>query len=208
MGEFSFSASMGGVPQKAMEELSFRAKNSLFQPGQYVHRCGDTAELLYYIQEGKIRINSVNEAGKELTVKDLLKGEWFGLIGCFGKQMRPNDAIALECTSLVVIRKNDFIDVANQHPEIWQWVTAVLARYVDSYYSRLMSNAFDTLLTRTESMLKQLSIWQGSNELQISQSELANLLGVTKEAVGIQLNYLKKQNKVSLSYKSVLLLKK
>ena len=71
-----------------------------------------------------------------------------------------------------------------------------------------MSNAFDSLLARTESMLKQLSIWQGSNELQISQSELANLLGVTKEAVGIQLNYLKKQNKVSLSYKSVLLLKK
>ena len=171
--------------------------------GGYVHRAGDMADGLYYIERGVIRINKLSNEGKELLVRDLLQGEWFGFIGYFGIGRRPNDAIVLHDSKILHLPSDNLAHVIEQCPAVSLGIAHVLATYVEEYYTTYENSVFMPLNRRIEATLQQLCEWQGSTHLEISQNELAAILGVTKEAIGINLNMLKSQGLVELGYRKI-----
>lgn len=191
------------LSKSSQNKLTAQMLTRSYRSGEFIHYAGDIAKHLYQVENGVVRICKVSEKGKELIVKDLQAGEWFGFIGCFGLGIRPNDAVALEETRINQISLTAFIKLADTEPELWLTVTKQMAHYVEYYYHTIEAMQFGTLLDRTKAMLRQLCSWQGKLNLKISQKELAALLGVTKEAVGLQLNYLQSQEQISLGYKSI-----
>ncbi|OLQ81348.1 hypothetical protein BIT28_27495 [Photobacterium proteolyticum] len=179
-----------------------------YQEGQYIHYAGDAANRIYLVENGNIRISKVSDKGKELTIRDLKAGEWFGFIGCFGLGVRPNDAVATEGSRISHISLEEFVNLADLHPDLWKSITKQLASYVEYYNNIIEGVLFNSLVERTWSMLRQLCIWQQTQNLNISQKELASLLGVTKEATGLQLKKLESDGLISLGYKSILVLDK
>jgi len=174
-----------------------------YHPNQFVHRAGDIADGLYYIERGTIRINKLSNEGKELLVIDLVQGEWFGFIGCFGSGIRPNDAVALDTAKLLHLSKRNLDRVIKQYPSISLNVAHLLASYVEYYGSVYEHSVFMSLNSRLRATLQQLCKWKGTAELDISQNELAAMLGVTKEAIGINLNILKSQGVVNIGYRKI-----
>lgn len=55
-------------------------------------------------------------------------------------------------------------------------------------------------------MLKKLSQWRGSNTIDISYHDLAAMLGVTKEAIGVNLIALKSSGVVKLGCSKIIYL--
>lgn len=55
-------------------------------------------------------------------------------------------------------------------------------------------------------MLLKIGQWQSVLDLNITQTDLASLLGVTREAVGGHLNELQKIGAIELGYKKIILL--
>ena len=168
-----------------------------------MHQIGDAADVIYFIEEGGIRFCSTSDDGKELLVRDLKAGEWFGFIGCFGSGFRPNDAVSLEDSRLRVISRREIEDIGRYDPALWRAIAGILAGYVSHFYKTYESSVFLPLEKRLEETLIQLSKWQGSKTLSMSQSDLAAILGVTKEAVGVNLNILKAKGAVELGYRSI-----
>lgn len=177
----------------------------LYAEKQYIHYAGDEAKHLFFVNRGAVRITKCSESGKEFIIKDLTQGEWFGVIGCFGGGTRPNDAIALVETELIQFSLADFMAVADQNPQLWHCISHQLAQYVVHYNRRLEDIVFQPLMERTKAMLAQLSRWQNTDTLAMSQMDLACLLGVTKEAVGLQLNKLQAEGVISLGYRNITL---
>jgi CRP/FNR family transcriptional regulator, cyclic AMP receptor protein len=67
---------------------------------------GDSATIVMYIQEGKVKLSVVNEVGNEAIVAILGSGEFFGE-GCLaGQPVRMGTATALMSTTVFVIQKN------------------------------------------------------------------------------------------------------
>jgi CRP-like cAMP-binding protein len=189
---------------ETLELFKSKLKPAKFLKNDWVHRMGDTANVLYFIEEGTVRISATDENGKELIVRDLLAGSWFGFIGCFGSGVRPNDAIAEEDTRLVMIHMSDLEVIGQADPMVWRGTTEILARYVEYYYQIYENSVFLPLADRLESTIKQLCEWQNSSSLTISQGELASILGATKEAVGVNLNKLQAKGIVELGYRNIL----
>lgn len=191
------------LSQSSQDKLAVLKQAKSYSCGQYIHHASDTAKHLYCIEKGVVRISKISEKGKELILKDLQEHEWFGFIGCFGLGSRPNDAVALEETQISQISLSEFITLANTEPDLWPAVIKQMAHYVEHYYSTIEGIVFDTLFDRTKAMLCQLCSWQDSSTLVISHKDLASLLGVTKEAVGLQLNSLQSQGLILLGYKNI-----
>ena len=64
--------------------LSFQKKNRIFAQGE-------PTDGLFFIQEGKVRLSVVSEAGKEATLGTLSEGDFFGEGGLAG-QLHPRSS--------------------------------------------------------------------------------------------------------------------
>ena len=62
---------------KGREMLSFGKKSTIFAQG-------DETDGLFFIQEGKVQLSVVSEAGKEATLGILSEGDFFGEGGLGG----------------------------------------------------------------------------------------------------------------------------
>lgn len=171
--------------------------------GQFVHRTGDIADGLHYVQYGAVRMSRSNEEGKELIIIDWQPGHWFGFPPCFGSGIRKNNSVALKKTRLLYISKSTLHEIALQHPEILININHLLALQQELATARYEQATMLTLDERLQKTLQQFCQWRGTRQLEISQPELAAYLGVTKEAIGVSLNKLKSQGIVNLGYRKV-----
>jgi CRP-like cAMP-binding protein len=78
--------------------LSFKKNNTIFAQG-------DSTDGLFFIQEGKVQLTVVSEAGKEATLGILSEGDFFGEGGLAGQLIRMSSAIAMTDCVLCMLRK-------------------------------------------------------------------------------------------------------
>jgi ATP-binding cassette, subfamily B, bacterial HlyB/CyaB len=71
-------ADFAPLPEVELIELAREAETVMFDLGQAVYRAGDQAEALYLIVSGRARVVALNEAGQELTVATLSRGQICG----------------------------------------------------------------------------------------------------------------------------------
>lgn len=194
---------LSGANQEACDLVMNSLKHTRYSKGSFVHRRGDTADGLFFIEQGTVRINQINSEGKELIVTDLSSGEWFGFIGSFGAGHRPNDALANEDSVVCHLSQSDLNKVLTFQPILALNIANILAIYVERYYATYEQAIFMPLSDRLKTLLKQLCSWQDTSELKLTQAELAAMLGVTKEAIGVQLNTLKAEGFIELGYRKI-----
>ena len=115
---------------KGREMVSFEKKSTIFAQG-------DATDGLFFIQEGKVQLSVVSEAGKEATLGILSEGDFFGEGGLAGQLTRMSSATALtDCVLLHVEKKGH--DARNEHAaKIIGHVHEVLAETQHSIPGRL-----------------------------------------------------------------------
>ena len=78
---------------------------SKYQKDQIVFLQGDTAEAVYYIQRGKIKLTVVSQRGKEAVIGVLGSNQFFGE-GCLnGHPLRMTSATTIEECLITTITK-------------------------------------------------------------------------------------------------------
>ncbi|WP_281560118.1 Crp/Fnr family transcriptional regulator [Thalassomonas sp. RHCl1] len=195
-----------GLEVHIQETITNSLNNLYFNDEQFIHRAGELADGLYLIASGGVRINKLNKEGKELRIIDLGAKEWFGFIGfigCFGSGSRPNDAVAIGKTHLQHLSNSRLNEIIAKHPEVTINITHFLARYVEYYGAVYEGAVFMPLKERLQFTLAKLSQWRGSTSIEISHHDLAAMLGVTKEAIGVNLSALKNDGLVNLGYRKI-----
>jgi CRP/FNR family cyclic AMP-dependent transcriptional regulator len=154
---------------------------------------GDPATSVMYIQEGRIKLSVVNEAGKEAIVAILGPGDFFGE-GCLaGQSVRMGTATALLPTIVSVIQKNEMRRAFYSDPAF----TERFMSYLLSRNLRTEEDLIDQLFNSSEKRLARtllLLSGHGDKELpqkvlpNISQETLAEMVGTTRPRVNIFMN--------------------
>ena len=82
-------------------------KNSAFSKKQTIFVQGDPSDSVFYINEGKIKLTVVSQAGKEATIGILNEGDFFGE-GCLaGQPLRLCSATAMtDCWVMRIDKKS------------------------------------------------------------------------------------------------------
>jgi CRP-like cAMP-binding protein len=200
------SVIFGGVNEELLRALVQMSRTRRVRKGTMLFQQGDEGDALYGVVDGLIRICIAGESGKELTLALMEPGDIFGEIALLDGLPRSADAYAAEDATLLVIDRTQFVPMLESGGKLARHVIELLCERLRENTERLGEHAFLNLGARLARKLQALAIAHGRRdnggavtiEVKLSQTELAQMLGVTREAVNKQLQIWTRQGVLRL----------
>jgi CRP/FNR family cyclic AMP-dependent transcriptional regulator len=164
---------------------------------QAIFAQGDTADAVFYIQEGRVRLTVVSKAGKEATIGILKEGDFFGEGSLAGQSLRMGSATAMtDCAVLRIDKKAMMQALRREHEFSDLFVAYLLARNI-RYEEDLVDQLFNSSEKRLARILLLLAHFgkEGTPETvvpKISQETLAEMIGTTRSRVSFFMNRFRK----------------
>jgi CRP/FNR family transcriptional regulator, cyclic AMP receptor protein len=158
---------------------------------------GDSADAVFYIQKGKIKLTVVSKTGKEATIGILNEGDFFGE-GCLtGQPLRLCSATAMTDCSLMRITKKSMMEVLHREQTFSDLFVAYLLTRNIRYEEDLVDQLFNSSEKRLARILLLLAHFgkEGVHETpisNISQETLAEMIGTTRSRVSFFMNRFRK----------------
>jgi CRP/FNR family cyclic AMP-dependent transcriptional regulator len=175
---------------KGREMLSFQKKKRIFAQG-------DSTDGLFFIQDGKVQLSVVSEAGKEATLGILGEGDFFGEGGLAGQLIRMSSAIAMTDCVLLHVEKRAMMVAMSREPKL----SAVFVKYLLKRNIRYQDDLVDQLFNSSEKRLARVLLLmaqfgkEGVSEMSVprlSQETLAEMVGTTRSRVSFFMNRFRK----------------
>jgi CRP/FNR family transcriptional regulator, cyclic AMP receptor protein len=133
----------------------------LFRRKQGIFTQGDTADAVFYIQTGKVKLTVVSKTGKKATIGLLSEGDFFGEGSLAGQPLRMGSATALtDCASLRIEKKAMMEALHREHEFSDLFVAYLLSRNI-RYEEDLVDQLFNSSEKRLARPLAAGSFWQG-----------------------------------------------
>jgi len=164
---------------------------------QAIFAQGDTADAVFYIQEGRVRLTVVSKAGKEATIGILKEGDFFGEGSLAGQSLRMGSATAMTNCAVLRIDKKAMMQALHREHEFSDlFVAYLLARNI-RYEEDLVDQLFNSSEKRLARILLLLAHFgkEGTPETvvpKISQETLAEMIGTTRSRVSFFMNRFRK----------------
>ncbi len=173
-----------------MDELLSLAVTRRFSPRDVIFQKGDPGEEFYAILSGRVGINTISEEGKEIFLNILDPGEVFGEIALLDGKDRTAGAVAMQSSELLRIGRSEFLPFLERHPKLCIRLMAVLCERLRWTSDIIEDTIFLDIPRRLAKRLLTLVQRYGEPfedvlriRLKLSQEELGQMLGATRESV-------------------------
>ena len=164
--------------------LKFRKKRAIFSQG-------DTADAVFYILEGKVKLTVLSSKGKVAVIAMLEQGDFLGEACLSGQLIRT--ATALAESTILRIDKPAMIRVLRQEPAFAEiFMSHLLSRNI-RIEEDLVDQLFNSSEKRLARVLLLLAHFGKESKVEpiipkISQETLADMVGTTRSRVSFFLN--------------------
>ena len=184
-------------PHAFLATIGEGRKSVLFQRKQRIFAQGDTADAVFYIQTGKVKLTVVSKTGKEATIAILSDGEFFGEGGLAGQVLRMSSATAMTDCAILRIDKKAMMEALHREQEFSDLFVAYLLSRNIRYEEDLVDQLFNSSEKRLARILLLLAHFgkEGIPETvvpKISQEMLAEMIGTTRSRVSFFMNRFRK----------------
>lgn len=177
--------------------------------GEYLFRQGDEGTALYIIMQGRIKI-SLSRGTEKVTLAILGQGEFLGEMALLDDQPRSADAAALEDSHVYTLNRRDFLSFLINNDHAVRAILHSLSKRLRKTDDLLAEMCFLSLSARLAKTLVELAESQNPDAancrewvLGISQKELGNILGVSRESINKELKILRDKGILATSRNSI-----
>ncbi len=175
-----------GLEPAQLEALARGAQLRVFPRGAVVVNAGDEAHGLFVVQRGSLKVFLMDEGGRELTLSIHGPGEYFGELALLDEAPRSASVMALERCELLHIARPAFLALIGASPECMQALLRNLVRRIRALTDNVHALALEDVFGRIHRLLESLAVPQGEHwivEPRLTQQEIANLVGASREMV-------------------------
>lgn len=167
------------------EMLSEQAAEITLSAGEVLFEQGDEGDALYAIISGAVEFSVLAMDGRKLTLEMMRAGELFGEITLFDPGERTATAMAVEQTQLCRVRHADVLKQILRQPELAVDMIHLAGKRMRWMGTQLSEQVFLPLPTRLARKIVHLApeATKTPCKLAMSQAELAEFVGATREAV-------------------------
>ncbi|TNF60228.1 MAG: Crp/Fnr family transcriptional regulator [Rhodobacteraceae bacterium] len=164
--------------QRVAEEIDLADAEVLFEQG-------DEGDALYAVMSGAIELSVLSREGRKLTLDVVGPGALFGEIALFDPTTRTASAVAVGQTRLMRVRNAELLDELRRAPELAIDLVRLAGQRMRWMAKQLHEQVFLPMPSRLARKILHLttSAWGAGDTLDMSQSELADFVGATREAV-------------------------
>jgi CRP-like cAMP-binding protein len=170
--------------------LAARAHLRSFAAGETIFLMGAQHDSMMAVLSGEVKISMTSSEGKEIVLAILHVGEVFGEIAMLDGKPRSADAKALTDCSLAVLSRRDVLAALGGNQAAWLGLIEVLCSRLRQTDEHLVEVALLGLPARLAKALLRVIDGQGghmpvtdAHSSRLSQHELANMVGATRENV-------------------------
>jgi len=182
----------GALQAAQLQRLVAYAKRRNVKAGRVLFNKGDPGNALFAIRAGTIKIMAPSSDGREAVFNILTEGEVFGEIALLDGQPRTADAVAISDCDLVVIERRDFLALVETDPKIALKLIELLCarlRWSSEHFEEVVLLKLPARLARTLlRLVRAQPAKDGDIELKITQRELSQILGTTRERINRELS--------------------
>ena len=188
--------------------LSFNSRNFLkrvgtykttreYQDRQVIYSQGNTADEMFQIQNGSVKLVVASPRGKQAVIAILGPGDVFGE-GCLvNRARRVSTATAIQPSTIACVKKGPLVRLIHEEPAFAKlFISYLLSRVVrveQDFVDRLF-NFSEKRLARILLLLTNLGKESGDGTAfpRINQEQLAQMVGTTRSRVSHFMNKFRK----------------
>jgi len=189
-----------------LDDLVKIARVRFVRPKQEVFHEGDPGQQVYVVIRGQLRVVTASGDGRDMVLAILGPEEVIGEVALLDGRERTATVIAAADCELLAIDRLDLIPFLEAHPK----VAVKLLEAVASRLRRLDQHMTDTVFLSVPARLAKRIVQLGQEhgkpagsgiaiDLKLSQQELANMVGTTRETVNKQIRAWEKDGVLAMA---------
>ena len=200
----------GKLTPSEIDALITYARIERYPAGREIFAKGSPGRSLMGVLRGSIKISSPSSEGKEIVFRIINAGEIFGEIAVLDGEERSADATAMTDCELMVLHRRDFLHLLESRADLCMIMLKILCRRLRETSEQVEDAMFRHLESRLAKALVLLVEITGLSwvptagvELHVSQRELGNMAGGSRESVNKILQNWHRRGLIDLGKSSV-----
>ncbi|MEX1030891.1 MAG: Crp/Fnr family transcriptional regulator [Paenibacillaceae bacterium] len=198
-----------GISAYISEENNNRLQSIMYTKlaaaGSYLFWDGDETEYLYYVRSGIIKLVKSTEEGRDMTMSIVQKGDLIMEMNGFHVSLHNFSAIVIEDAEVGVIQKKDLEILLQRHGdfalEFMSWMGLMHRITQSKFRDLLMYGKPGALASTLIRMCNSFGIACEDGiriDLKLTNTELAEIIGATRESVNRMLSELKTEGTITV----------
>lgn len=204
------------LDHQEIETIGKRAPMQRVPAGTVFFSPDQTAEVLFLLKEGQVRLYHLSADGKALTTAILEAGTIFGEMSILGQRLYQSYAAALSPCLLCLMSREDVKTLLLSDPRIATRIVEILGQRLIEVERRLSDFAFKNLPQRLASVLLERAVpskgrlFRSSSavrEVRLTHEALADMVGASRETVTKVLGEFRAQGIIDLKRGCVIIMR-
>lgn len=189
-------------------------RSRTFRRGEPVYLPSDAAESAMVLAEGRVKIGSLTDEGKQTILAFIEPGELFGELAALDGGPREEFAEAAEKSHVVLLPADALRGLMETDPNLALGVTKLIGFRRRRIERRLKSLLFRSNRQRLVSLLLELADQYGEPStdpagtrlgIKLSHQDMASVIGSTRETVTVVLGELQSESLLSVGRRKIVL---
>ena len=204
-------SSFTSLPNEIVDELRKNMQKTSYSQGESIFWQDDSPEYIYLMIAGHIKIVRFTSDGYESILCVRNSGEYFCPVPLLDKGPQLGTAYAMSNVSLYKIKKDFFLSLCKRSPELLSIVQSDCLSEVRNLLNRFEGVAYRSVPARLANFLISESRIASVNnehfyEIQMTQNEIAALIGSTRESVSRNLSKMQQEGLIKVKRGRIILL--
>jgi CRP/FNR family transcriptional regulator, cyclic AMP receptor protein len=183
-----------------------------FQKDQFIYFPNEPSSHIYLIAEGRVKIGSYTEDGKEILKAILGAGEIFGELSIAGEERRTDFAQALDPnTTVCPMTIDDMQELMKENQALSLRIFKLMGLRLKRVERKLESLVFKDARSRVIDFIREMAEERGQKvgyemliKTKFTHKDIASLTGTSRQTVTTILNELKSQNVINFDRRRIL----
>lgn len=204
-----------GLSPEQLEEIDSIVLVRSYKKGRMIFAEGESGEAVFILKSGLVKLTRQAEDGREHILHLVHPGDIFAEIVLFDGGDYPATAEVLEDAKVAVIRNRDIEGLITGHSDVALAMLKIMAKRLRQAQEKVMNLALNDTLRRLVQVLLHMAEEHGEDtgagvriSMRLTNQELANLIGTTRETINRILNSLKRDGSLELDKQGIVLLDK
>jgi CRP/FNR family cyclic AMP-dependent transcriptional regulator len=194
----------------AVEQLCRYAKQMSLKRGATIFSKGDPGNSLFAVISGTVKISISSPDGRNAILNLISVGDVFGEMSVLDGQPRSTDAIANTNCELFVIDRRDFLPFVRGQPELAMKFIELLCARVrwtsDQVEQVILQDLPGRLASALLGLTERRKLEPESHTIAITQQEISEMVGMTRESINKQLRVWASRSWVRLEHGAIVVL--
>jgi CRP-like cAMP-binding protein len=189
--------------REVRERISFEKK---VEKGEMLLSEGDTAEFMYFVVSGAVKVFKKSANGKEQILNIATSGDSLNDVSTFDGGSSAASMLAMTPVRLYAVKIKDMERLFRENPKVARNVAGVLASRVRRDSSLVEVLSFGHVMSRLAGLILKQAAAIGGNRLpHFTQQDLAAMVGTSRVVVNRSLRTMEERGAIRLERRHIVI---